>query len=93
MVTKKESQFIEKNIRLLYHSACRYIKQKPSLKEQGFYRTEITRAGLEPARAQCSLDFKSNVSTNSTTWATCQRKIPIFCRDSLSERRDSNPRP
>gem|GEM_PF-2506464 len=26
-------------------------------------------AGLEPARTQCSLDFKSNVSTNSTTRA------------------------
>ena len=40
-------------------------------------------AGLEPARPQWSLDFKSNVSTNSTTRA----------KFTLSERRDLNPRP
>lgn len=38
-------------------------------------------AGIEPARPQWSLDFKSNVSTNSTI------------RARLSERRDLNPRP
>ena len=30
--------------------------------------------GLEPIRTQCSQDFKSCVSTNSTTWACLQRK-------------------
>jgi hypothetical protein len=29
----------------------------------------VLEAGLEPARPQWSLDFKSNVSTNSTTRA------------------------
>ena len=38
--------------------------KKPSKKE-GF----VLEAGLEPARPQWSLDFKSNVSTNSTTRA------------------------
>ncbi len=31
---------------------------------------EVLKAGLEPARTKCPLDFKSNVSTNSTTSAT-----------------------
>ena len=30
---------------------------------------KVLEAGLEPARPQWSLDFKSNVSTNSTTRA------------------------
>ena len=45
---------------------------------------KVLGAGLEPARPQWSLDFKSNVSTNSTTRAGLKK---------LSERRDLNPRP
>ena len=41
---------------------------------------EYSGRDLNPHEHYCSLDFKSNVSTNSTTRA-------------LSERRDSNPRP
>ena len=42
---------------------------------------EVLEAGLEPARPQWSQDFKSGVSTNSTT------------RAAWSGKRDSNPRP
>ena len=38
---------------------------KKTLQKEGF----VLEAGLEPARPQWSLDFKSNVSTNSTTRA------------------------
>ena len=41
-------------------------RKKPHTKMQGFF---VLEAGLEPARPQWSLDFKSNVSTNSTTRA------------------------
>ena len=34
-------------------------------------------AGLEPARPQWPLDFKSNVSTSSTTRATFQKNISL----------------
>ena len=44
-------------------------------------------AGLEPARPQWSQDFKSCVSTNSTTRAAYYAIIVE------SERRDLNPRP
>ena len=37
----------------------------------------VPEAGLEPARPQWPLDFKSNVSTNSTTQALSQRKNPV----------------
>ena len=47
----------------------------------------VLEAGLEPARPQWPLDFKSNVSTNSTTSAWY-----VF-KKSQSERRDLNPRP
>ena len=41
------------------------------------FSLKVPEAGLEPARPQWSLDFKSNVSTNSTTRATLfQRKNP-----------------
>ena len=56
----------------------------------------VPEAGLEPARPQWSLDFKSNVSTNSTTRATFLKKKSRpdnhRIRD-LSGKRDSNPRP
>jgi hypothetical protein len=48
-------------------------------------------AGLEPARPQWSQDFKSCVSTSSTTWAFVKK--PPGQRGFLSGRRDSNPRP
>ncbi len=35
---------------------------------------QVLGAGLEPARPQWSLDFKSNVSTNSTIRAVDERK-------------------
>ena len=41
----------------------------------------VLEAGLEPAQPQWPRDFKSRVSTDSTTRAT------------WSEKRDSNPRP
>ena len=41
------------------------LNKKP-LHKEGFL---VLEAGLEPARPQWSLDFKSNVSTNSTTRA------------------------
>ena len=50
--------------------------KKAPLEEAFMY----SRRDLNPHEHYCSLDFKSNVSTNSTTRA-------------LSERRDSNPRP
>ena len=38
----------------------------------------VLRTGLEPVRTQCSQDFKSCVSTNSTTRAyQCLKKNPI----------------
>ena len=45
---------------------------KKTLQKEGF----VLEAGLEPARPQWSLDFKSNVSTNSTTraWPFVERK-------------------
>ena len=43
---------------------------------------EYSGRDLNPHEHYCSLDFKSNVSTNSTTRAK-----------KLSERRDLNPRP
>ncbi len=46
---------------------------------------QVLKAGLEPARPYRPLDFKSNVSTNSTTSA--------WYILSQSERRDLNPRP
>ena len=36
---------------------------------KAFKKFEVPGAGLEPARPQWSKDFKSFVSTNSTTWA------------------------
>ena len=38
----------------------------------------VLEAGLEPARAKCPQDFKSGVSTNSTTRAglVCKKKTP-----------------
>ena len=48
------------------------LKKKKVLKSTFF----VPEAGLEPARPQWPLDFKSNVSTNSTTQASFQRKIP-----------------
>jgi hypothetical protein len=47
-------------------------------------------AGIEPARPQWSQDFKSCVSTNSTTRANY---FPDRQWRMLSERRDSNSRP
>ncbi len=62
--------------------------KKLSTKKTGDNLTTIPRyvleAGLEPARAQCPLDFKSNVSTNSTTRADVSRKNP----DSIKRNRD-----
>ena len=42
-----------------------WLKTKKSPQMRAF----VLEAGLEPARPQWSLDFKSNVSTNSTTRA------------------------
>jgi hypothetical protein len=50
--------------------------------KQAFF---VLGTGLEPVRPLQSLDFKSSVSTNSTTQA--------FLYLTLSEKRDSNPRP
>ena len=47
----------------------REIKNGTNLKKSDLSRT-VLGAGLEPARTQCPLDFKSNVSTNSTTRAS-----------------------
>ena len=44
-----------------------YNNKKKSLLDSSF----VPRAGLEPARPQWSRDFKSRVSTNSTTKAYC----------------------
>ena len=54
--------------------------------------------GLEPIRPQWTQDFKSCVSTNSTTWAFflgSQKKSSSYSEKvfSWSERRGSNPRP
>ena len=46
---------------------------------------------LNPYEHYCSLDFKSNVSTNSTIWAGS--KNPSKKERSLSEWWDSDPRP
>lgn len=56
-----------------------------------FYK-DVPEAGLEPARPQWPKDFKSFVSTNSTTRARVWIKKPRSLGVS-SERRDSNPRP
>ncbi len=49
------------------------VKRKKVLQSTFF----VPEAGLEPARPQWPLDFKSNVSTNSTTQACCQTKNPV----------------
>ena len=70
---------------------------------------KVPGAGLEPARPQWPLDFKSNVSTNSTTRAYLKilnnkKNLPLKEKSRLplrvnigilllSERRDSNSRP
>ena len=48
------------------------LKQKTLnlLKIKGFCSHIVLEAGLEPARAKRPQDFKSGVSTNSTTRAT-----------------------
>lgn len=89
--------FFSKNTEI--SKCCTYVvpKQKSRpIKSQ----LSVLEAGLEPARAQCSLDFKSNVSTNSTTRAIVSRKNPVLDPDSyrdgigiLSGKRDSDPRP
>ena len=59
-------------------------------------RLSVLEAGLEPARPRWPLDFKSNVSTNSTTRALCQRKtrFPLVgISGFMSGKRDSNSRP
>ena len=58
-------------------------------------RLPVLEAGLEPARPRWPLDFKTNVSTNSTTRAIVSRKnpVPIFRNRDLSGKRDSDPRP
>ena len=55
----------------------------------------VPRAGLEPAHPQWIQDFKSCVSTNSTTWASniLKKKAIFQLPSSLSGKRDSNPRP
>ena len=60
-----------------------FEKQKTlnSFRIKGLSHNIVLEAGLEPARAKRPQDFKSGVSTNSTT------------RAQKSEKRDSNPRP
>ena len=69
-------------------------KQKNQVFRLGFF-SFVLEAGLEPARPKRAQDFKSGVSTNSTTRASCSRNkkgarvLPLH----WSEKRDSNPRP
>ncbi|GEM_PF-3060487 len=51
------------------------------------YLLLVPGAGIEPARPQWPLDFKSSASTNSAIWAS------VILRIKKSERRDSDPRP
>ena len=54
------------------------------------------RRDLNPHGHCCPLDFKSNVSTNSTTSAykgLFKKSSRLLHRPSSSEKRDSNPRP
>ena len=48
---------------------CKQIKSGQSMNNIDLSAL-VLGAGLEPARAQCPLDFKSNVSTNSTIRAS-----------------------
>ncbi len=61
------------------------------LTNKGFDFVIVPQAGLEPARPQWSRDFKSRVSTNSTTRANLNKNPSL--EGFLSGRRDSNPRP
>ena len=70
-------------------------KEKTSVNacKQTIYRGfRVPEAGLEPARLYRPRDFKSLVSTNSTTQALTQ-KIPNCFGTLWSGKRDSNSRP
>ncbi len=65
--------------------------QKKEVVTDNLFFLLVPEAGLEPARPQWPKDFKSFVSTNSTTRASLELKNPVV--GFLSGRRDSNPRP
>ena len=69
-------------------NCCTYVvpNKKAEILNLGFL---VPGAGLEPALPQWQQDFKSCVSTSSTTWAL--KKNPVA--ETLSGRRDSDPRP
>ena len=57
-------------------------------------RPFVPGVGVEPTRHQLARDFKSLVSTNSTTWATLDKKKDLFATSFFwSGKRDSNSRP
>ena len=82
------------------------VKTRKAAKFRSFSR-QVLGAGIEPARLWRAQDFKSCVSTSSTTRAACglcvlnkankklafSKKIPSFSEGIWSERRDSNSRP
>ena len=81
-----------------------WLKQKSETSLFDISLFLVLRAGLEPARPQWSQDFKSCVSTNSTTRAdlvhdiyslSCfvQKKPELSSGILLSGKRDSNSRP
>ena len=63
------------------------VQNKKPLKMVDFQRLLYSGRDLNPHGHYCPLDFKSNVSTNSTTRAP----FGLFTKKK-SERRDSNPR-
>ena len=57
-----------------FNRVNRENKKRDKSKKEDLSRS-VLEAGLEPARPQWSLDFKSNVSTNSTTRAWTLKRV------------------
>ena len=68
--TKYRTLKFKSGFEYIYHNINK-LKEEEIKKGDSFstISREVLEAGLEPARPQWSLDFKSNVSTNSTTRA------------------------